>query len=60
MTTIAQRIHQRRRPQILVDRDRTYAAIEAALAENDSLAFWLKHIRHGLVRAMRKIRRVLH
>ena len=60
MATITQRIQPRRRPQIFIDRDRTYAAIEAALAEHDSLAFWLKHIRHDLVRAMRKIRRVLH
>lgn len=60
MTTITQRIPHPRRPQIFHDRDHTYAAIEAALAEHDSLAFWLKHIRHDLVRAMRKITRVLN
>jgi hypothetical protein len=57
MTTTVQRLPHRRRPQIFLDRDHTYAAIAAALAENDKLSFWLKHIMRGLVRAIRKIRR---
>ena len=59
MTTITQRIPHRRRPQIFLDRDQTYAAIEAALAEHDKLTFWLKHIMRDLVRAIRKTRRAL-
>jgi hypothetical protein len=56
MTTITQRIPHRR-PQIFLDRDHIYAGIEAALAEHDTLTFWLKHIMHDLVRTIRKIRR---
>jgi len=58
--TTPQRILRRRRPQIFFDRAHSYAAIEAALAEHDNLAFWLKHIKSDLVRAVRKIRRVLN
>jgi hypothetical protein len=58
MTITTQR--QRRRPQIFLDHVHSYAAIEAALAEHDSLDFWLKHIMHDLVRAIRKVRRVLN
>jgi hypothetical protein len=57
MTTITQRIALRRRPQILLDREHNYAAIEAALAEHDNLTFWLKRITSALVRAIRKFRR---
>jgi hypothetical protein len=57
MTTITQRISHRRRPQILLDRDHSYAAIAAALAEHDRLTFWLKRITSALVRAVRMIRR---
>jgi hypothetical protein len=57
MTTTAQRMPHRRRPQIFHDRDHTYAAIAAALAEHDKRTFWLQHIMHDLVRAIRKIRR---
>jgi hypothetical protein len=56
MITTTQRIPHRR-PQIFLDRDHTYAAIAAALAEHDKLTFWLKHIVRGLVRAIRKTRR---
>jgi hypothetical protein len=59
MTTTTQRIPHRRRPQILFDRDHTYAAIEAALAEHDKLTVWLKHIMRDLVHAIRRIRRAL-
>ena len=59
MTTTTQRLPHRRRPQILFDRDHTYAAIEAALAEHDKLTFWLKHIKRDLVRATRRMRRTL-
>jgi hypothetical protein len=58
MTTTTQRIiPHRRRPQIFLDRDHTYAAIEAALAKHDNLTFWLKRITSALIRAIRKIRR---
>jgi hypothetical protein len=55
MAIITQRIpHRRRRPQIF--HDHGYAAIEAALAEQeDRLTPWLKHIMRGLTRAIRKI-----
>ena len=46
-----------RRPQILLDRNHSYAAIKAALAKQDSLTFWFRHIMRALVRAMRKIGR---
>jgi hypothetical protein len=58
--TTTQRIPKRRRPQIFLDHAHSYAAIEAALAEHDNLAFWLKHIKRDLVRTIRKIRRVLN
>jgi hypothetical protein len=55
MATITQRIpHRRRRPQIF--HDHSYAAIEAALAEQeDGLTLWLKHMLRDLTRAIRKI-----
>jgi hypothetical protein len=45
-----------RRPQILLDRDHSYAAIKAALAKQDSLTFMFKRIIRHLVRTIRKIR----
>jgi hypothetical protein len=55
MATITQRIpHRRRRPQIF--HDHGYAAIEAALAEQeDRLILWLKHTMRDLTCAIGKI-----
>ncbi len=53
MATLTHGIPHRRRPQIFRDHD--YAAIEAALAERDKPAFWLKHMMHELARAIRRI-----
>jgi hypothetical protein len=53
MATITQRTPDRRRPQIFHKYD--YAAIEAALAEKDKPALWLKHIMHDLAHAIQKI-----
>jgi hypothetical protein len=53
MATITQGIRHRLRPQIF--RDNGYAAIEAALTEQeDRLAVWLKHVMRDQARAIRK------
>jgi hemerythrin-like domain-containing protein len=53
MTVTTQVIQPRLRPQVFLDHIHSYAAIEAMLAEHNSL----KYIMRDLVHTIRKIRR---